>query len=121
MEQTIAEIDKKERQPTVKQQAVPELSDEYYTSLADRLYQDYGQHTMEDSWEEVAIQRFCSSIKATSLIDVDRKRLKKALEKRLEQRDEDRLTDAKRKQSSYLREIAHNLRVRACIDPQTKR
>ena len=108
VEQTMNEIDeKKKRQPAVKQQQVPELSDEYYASLADRFYQDYGRTTIEDSWEEKAVQRFCSSVKATSCIDIDRNKLKKALEKRLEQRDKDNLA----RKVGYLKEIAHKLRV----------
>lgn len=108
VEQTMNEIDeKKKRQPAVKQQQVPGLSDEYYASIADRFYQDYGRTTIEDSWEEQAVQRFCSSVKATSCIDIDRERLKKALEKRLKQRDEENIAV----KVGYLKEVALGLRI----------
>lgn len=61
---------------TVKQQhhKGSELSDLWYSSMASKFIQDYGTN-LEGNWEEILAKRYCSSIKATSHVEVDEKKL----------------------------------------------
>jgi hypothetical protein len=58
----------------VKQQPGSELSDVWYESTARKFIQDYGTN-LEGNWEELIAKRYCSSVKATSLVDVDEGKL----------------------------------------------
>lgn len=72
---------------TVKQGKGPELSETWYYTQARRLMSDYG-HNIEYAWEEIAVRRICSSIKATSGIDVDEARLLKAVKDLIKEKEE---------------------------------
>jgi hypothetical protein len=63
-----------------------ELSDHYYDTLAARFLQDYGT-CLFTNWKLVA-SRYVSSVKATSLVDIDKDKLLKAIEDSVEARDE---------------------------------
>lgn len=70
-----------------KQQPGPELSDQWYKDKAHKLYQDYGGN-IENSWEELAVRRYCSSTKATSGVDIDASKLLKAVKDVIEARED---------------------------------
>lgn len=65
---------KKRLGDAVKQNTDQELSDTWYDNLARKFMVDYGQN-IEYAWEELAVRRFCSSVKATSGVDVDEEKL----------------------------------------------
>lgn len=52
----------------------PELSEAWYVQQARRLVQDYGGF-LDNNWETIAVHRYCSSVKATSGIEVDASKL----------------------------------------------
>ena len=65
----------------------PELSEAWYESQAQRLMNDYGR-TIEDSWEELAVHRFCSSSKATSGVEIDEAKLLKAVKEIIKDKED---------------------------------
>lgn len=65
----------------------PELSEAWYKEKALSLMQEYGQN-IEYAWEEQAVRRFCSSVKATSGIIVDESRLLKNIRSLIEERED---------------------------------
>lgn len=64
----------------------PELSDQWYRSRAIKFMMDYG-HNIEDAWEEHTAKRYCASVKATSGIEIDEKKLLKAIKDLIEERE----------------------------------
>jgi len=91
---------------TVKQQQVPELSDQWYDETAHKFIQDYGQN-IEGQWEAPVAHRFCSSTKATSGVEVDEAKLLKSIQKQLKEKDDRAL------KRNELKEIAKRLREEA--------
>lgn len=71
----------------VKTQEGPELSKHFYDSLAARFLQDYGT-SLFTNWK-LAAKRYVSSVKATSLVDIDLDKLTKAIEDAVRARDEE--------------------------------
>lgn len=75
----------------VKQDTSAELSEQWYRDRAVRFMQDYGQN-IEYCWEELAVRRYASSLKATSLVEVDEVKLLKAVKDLIKEK-EDRCMD----------------------------
>jgi len=71
----------------VKQHPGPELSEQYYATLANKLIKDYGGN-IEGQWEAPAAHRYCASVKATSHVDIDEQKLYDAIMKELEEKDD---------------------------------
>ncbi len=89
---------------SVKQHEGPELSDVFYDTLAHKIIQDYGGN-LEGQWEEMAVHRYVSSMKATSHVDIDEEKLYKAVKDKLEEKEERAL------ERTSLKELARRLRV----------
>ena len=64
-----------------------ELSEAWYDQQARRFLQDYGRN-IEYAWEEIAVHRFVSSLKATSLVEVDPKKLMKCIKDLIEEKED---------------------------------
>ena len=56
----------------------PELSEAWYDQQARTFMNDYGQN-IEYAWEELAVNRFCKSVKATSGVEIDEVKLLKSI------------------------------------------
>jgi hypothetical protein len=65
----------------------PELSEGWYEQHAMRLMHDYGQN-IEYAWEELAVRRFCSSMKATNGVEIDEAKLLKSVKKLIEDKED---------------------------------
>ena len=65
----------------------PDLSETWYRQQAWRLMHDYGRN-IEYAWEELAVRRFCSSVKATSLVEVDAAKLLKCVKELIKEKEE---------------------------------
>jgi len=65
----------------------PELSETWYRQQAWRLMHEYGRN-IEYAWEELAVRRFCNSIKATSLIEIDETKLLKCVKDLIKEKEE---------------------------------
>jgi hypothetical protein len=74
---------------TVKQQhhKGSELSDLWYSTMASKFIQDYGTN-LEGNWEEILAKRYCSSARATSLVEVDEKKLYDEIMKQIRDRED---------------------------------
>jgi hypothetical protein len=99
----------------VKQPAGPELSDQWYSMTAHKAISDYN-HNIEGQWDEHWAHRFCASIKATSGVEVDGKKLWNEIQKQLKDRDDRTL------ERYSLKEVARRLResfddVQETVDP----
>lgn len=81
-----------------------ELSKTFYDNLAGKFLADYGTN-LEYAWEELLVKRYVSSIRATSLIEIDHKKLLDAIMKRIGEKEDHALGI----QRVTLREIAENL------------
>lgn len=66
---------------------VPDLTEAWYIDRAQRLVQEYGQ-TLDTAWEEPAVNRFCSSTKLTSGLEVDEAKLLKSLKKIIKEKED---------------------------------
>ena len=96
-------VDGKERLgPAVKQDPGIDLSDNWYDTLASKFIKDYGGN-MEGQWQAPLAYRYCSSVKATSGVDIDEKKLLDAITKQLDDRDDRTL------ERFSLKEVAQNL------------
>jgi len=87
----------------IKQNKGPELSDTWYETLAYKFIQDYGTN-IEGNWEEVLVNRYCSSVKATSGVDVDCEKLYKSVNDLIKNREDNAI------KGTSLKEIANRLR-----------
>jgi len=65
----------------------PELSEAWYKNLAERFLHNYGQN-IEYAWEELAVRRYCSSVKATSLIEIDETKLLKSIKDLIREKED---------------------------------
>lgn len=72
---------------SAKQDSGSELSELWYREKASKFMADYGGN-IENSWEELAVRRYCSSVRATSGIEIDESRLLKAIKKLIEERED---------------------------------
>lgn len=70
-----------------KQDPGPELSEQWYIDCARQMIFDYGRN-IEDAWEEQAVHRYASSLKATSRVEIDEARLVKAIKKLVKERED---------------------------------
>lgn len=83
-----AEISAGERlKGKVKEPAAPELSDFAYNNMAKKAISDYN-HNIEGMWDEPYAVRYCASVKATSGVQYDPKKLWNAIQDYLNDRDE---------------------------------
>lgn len=81
-------VDGKERQgDVVRTQPGPELSEAWYHDHAMRFLDDYG-HNIEYAWEELAVRRFCSSVKATSGVEIDEAKLLKSIKSLIKDKED---------------------------------
>lgn len=67
-----------------------ELSEQWYQTKALRLLQDYGGN-IEYAWEEKAVRRLASSMKATSHVEIDEAKLLKAVKKLIEDKEDEHI------------------------------
>ena len=88
---------------SIKQQDYPELSEGFYDILARQFINDYGL-TWQQNWP-LAVKRYVSSVKATSGVDVDGKKLYEAIMSLYDQREE----EIEDKTKSQLRETIEYL------------
>jgi len=66
-----------------------ELSDEWYETKARSILDDYSKHRMIDyNWEERAVNAFCDASRTTAGVDIDRKKLFKAVQDRIKERED---------------------------------
>jgi regulator of replication initiation timing len=72
---------------SAKQAPVPDLSENWYKHMAWRLMHEYGRN-IEYAWEELAVRRLCSSIRATSLVEVDAAKLLKHVKDLIKEKEE---------------------------------
>ena len=71
----------------VKQSPGPELSDDWYESIAFKLLQDY-DNNIERAWEETAVNNYVRAAKTTSRVEVDAEKLLKHVKDMLEDNDD---------------------------------
>jgi hypothetical protein len=71
----------------VKVPAAPELSNFAYQNLAKTAIRDYNTN-IEGQWDEPWVARYCASMKATSGIQYDAKKLWEEIQKQLKEKDE---------------------------------
>ena len=64
-----------------------ELSDQWYETLAHQFIADYGGN-LEGQWEHAVVHRYCASVKATSGVEVDEKKLYDAIIDQLKEKDD---------------------------------
>lgn len=74
---------------------VVELSTSWYENQARKLLEDYGEFTrtpvsIEHNWNPLAVRRYCESVKATSGVEIDQKKLQEAVDKMLQELEERR-------------------------------
>jgi len=85
-----------------------ELSEQWYQTKALKLIQDYGGN-IEYSWEEIAVRRLASSMKATSNVEIDESKLLKAVKKLIEDKEDKHLErDAIKETISWLKKQDDN-------------
>lgn len=65
----------------------PELSEQWYDDRAERMLQDYGRN-IECNWEELTVHRFVTSMKMTSGIEIDAKKLLEVIKDKIKERDD---------------------------------
>lgn len=70
-----------------KQDPGPELSQLFYDELALKFMLDYGD-TIEDSWDAKLVQRYTSSVRVTSGVDIDPKKLLDSIRALMTARDD---------------------------------
>jgi hypothetical protein len=69
-----------------------DLSEEWYRNKAANILDDYAKHRMLDyNWEERAVQAFCNHSRATSLVEIDSKKLYDAVQDLIKERDDETL------------------------------
>jgi len=94
--------DKERLGDAVRSQKAPELTEAWYLSQAQRLMYEYGQN-IEYAWEEIAVHRYCSSLKETVGLDVDEAKLLKNVKKLIKEKEDMALErDALRETLAYL-------------------
>ena len=70
-----------------KQAPVPELTEAWYKQMAWRLLKEYGRN-IEYAWEELAVRRLVSSVRATSLVEVDAAKLLKCVKDLIKEKED---------------------------------
>lgn len=72
---------------TVRTGKAPELTEAWYQAQAQRLMYEYGQN-IEYAWEEIAVHRYCTSLKATSGVEVDEAKLLKNVKRLIKEKED---------------------------------
>jgi len=79
----------KERQgDAVRTQPGADLSETWYHEQAQKLLYNYGRN-IDSGWEEKAVNRFCSSVKATSGVEIDESKLLKSIQDLIKEKEDD--------------------------------
>lgn len=65
----------------------PELSETWYNTQAHRLVRDYNRN-IEHNWEELAVRRLVSSMKATSGVEIDEDKLMKSIQELIKEKED---------------------------------
>ena len=86
----------------------PELSDAWYTTVAKKFLQDYGTN-IEYQWEEPLIHRYCSSIKATTGVVVDSKKMYDKIIELIKQKEEEALLKDEKNRIKKLEKFRENV------------
>ena len=86
--QEAANVSTKLTGDVIKQQEYPELSDNFYDTLARQFLVDYGGLNFQQNWG-LAVKRYASSLKATSGIEIDTEKLLEAIENIHEEREDE--------------------------------
>jgi len=94
----------------------PELSDTWYRTQARRFVTDYGRN-IEYAWEEAAVNRFCSSVKAISGVDVDESKMLQCIKDLIEEKEDRALErDAVKETLNYLGNMQEQeLMIEGCL------
>jgi hypothetical protein len=79
--------DKKPIGPSAKTGPTPELSDNWYHTLASKLVMDYN-NVVDRGWSASVAHRWASSKKATAGVEIDEVKLKDAIDKILQDKDD---------------------------------
>lgn len=82
----------------------PELSDTWYRDRAQRFLDEYGTN-IEYQWEEVLVRRYCASVKATSGVQIDEKKLYDAVMDLILEKEEESLLKDEKKRVNKLEKI----------------
>ena len=64
-----------------------ELSDEYYATLAQKLMRQFGSN-LEYSWEEIAVDRYVKSVKASTGVEIDAEKLIKCIKELIKEKED---------------------------------
>jgi hypothetical protein len=80
--------DKKRQGDAVRTQPGPELSEAWYDEKASEMIHQYGRN-IEYAWEEKAVNRYCSSVKATSGVEIDESKLLKSIKGLIKEKEDD--------------------------------
>jgi hypothetical protein len=103
------DLKKNVKPKSVRQQQVPELTEQWYESLSRKILSDLGT-SLEYNWEEKIVHRYCSSLKATSGIVLDERKFLKAMLKIIDEKENLAL------ERNSLKEAASNLRRQAEVE-----
>ena len=79
--------DKERLGDTVRTGKAPELTEAWYQTQAQRLMYEYGQN-IEYAWEEIAVHRYCVSLKETSGVKVDEAKLLKNVKRLIKEKED---------------------------------
>lgn len=82
----------------------PEMSDLWYREKARLFLEEYGGN-IEYQWEETLVKRYCSSVKATSGIEIDSQKMYETLMDLIIEREEEALLRDERKKIKSLEKI----------------
>lgn len=97
----------------VKQGEGPDLSDDWYITTAQKLFQMYDKN-LEWNWEEKAVAQLVQHTKSTTGVEIDAEKLLKAVEDYIEEREERAL------ERNALKELASRLDEEALMVESTE-
>lgn len=100
--------DEKRMGKAARPETQPEFSDLFYETIAYKAIQDYGTN-IEGQWEEIFAQRYCRSYKATNGVELDVKKLYKAIVDGLKKKDDDALTQGELKRLEKLHRMRESI------------
>jgi hypothetical protein len=84
-----------------------ELSDSWYREIAAKFLQDYGTN-IEYQWEETLVKRYCESIRNTTGVVVDEKKLYTTLKQLIDEKEDNALLDFEEKKLKKLYKLREN-------------
>jgi len=79
--------DKERLGDTVRTGQGPELTEAWYQAQAQNLMYEYGKN-IEHSWEEIAVHRYCVSLRETSGVEVDEMKLLKNVQRLIKEKED---------------------------------